>query len=60
MFLSGKQLVSVGMLFKFLLKKLILYLHLISEKEGVRERKECAQEEKKTPDVWAKESPTFD
>lgn len=56
-FLSGEQLVSVGMLFKFLFKKLILCL--ISEKEGVRERKECAQEEKKIPRCVGKREPNI-
>lgn len=53
-FLSGEQLVSVGVLFKSLPKKLVLYFHLINEKEGVRGRKECAQEKKKSQYVWVK------
>lgn len=58
-FFPGEQPVSVGIVFKFLFKKLVLYLLLKSGKESVREGKECAQG-KKSLDVQAKKNPAFD
>lgn len=39
-------------------KKLVLYLHLINGKEGVRGRKECAQEEEKNPGMCGQKKGT--